>query len=155
MSDMKMPDLNEVTIAGRLTRDPELRYLTPKGGGEALAKCRGAIAVTERRKRGGQTTEETGYINFECWDKTAEWVGEKIAKGRPVMLQGKLKYESWTDKEGAKRTAVIVQAKRVQTLDWDGDGQGQQSAPPPPPPPRPAPAPRDIEEPFIDDDIPF
>jgi single-strand DNA-binding protein len=151
MSDLKMPDLNRVFLAGRLTRDPELRYLN-----SGSAVCKMGLAVSRRyRTKEGEQREDTLFVNVETWNKSAEYCGENLKKGRPVMVEGSLKSDEWEDKTtGQKRTAVTVNAVRVHTLDWDdrggGSGGGGGGG-------RPAetPSPRPIEEPVPEDDIPF
>ncbi|MBN2308814.1 MAG: single-stranded DNA-binding protein [Candidatus Hydrogenedentes bacterium] len=141
MSDLRMPDVNKVFLAGRLTRDPELRYLT---SGTPL--CKMGLAVSRMYKtREGERREETVFINVTAWRGTAEYCGEHLKKGRPVLVEGRLKSDEWEDKNtGQKRTSIEVQADRIQQLDWDD--QGAQA---------PKPEPRTIEEPVPEDDIPF
>lgn len=150
MSDLRLPDVNKVTLVGRLTRDPELRYL-PSG----IAVCKMGLAVSRFYKsKDGERREETMFINVEAWDKAAEYIGQNYKKGRPLLVDGRLKANEWEDKStGQKRTTIEVRAERVQALDWDeqggGGGSGGGSA-------RPSrPAPREIEEPIPEDDIPF
>ena len=142
MSDLKMPDLNKVLLAGRLTRDPELTYIA---SGTAL--CKMGLAVSRRYKtRDGEQKEETLFINVTAWDKQAEYLGENLKKGRPVLVEGSLKMDQWEDKTtGQKRTSIEVRAQRVHILDWDDRGGSRPAAP----------APRPIEEPVPEDDIPF
>ncbi len=153
MSDLRVPDLNMVIIAGRLTRDPELKYTQ---GGRAV--CTVSIANTRFYKdKSGEKKEDTTFIEATVWDKFAEYVGEKMQKGRPVIIEGRVKSESWEDKtSGQKRSKIQIMASRITPLDWDGEkqsGHGGQSEPrreserPP--------ATRDIEEPIPEDDIPF
>lgn len=142
MADLRMPDLNKVYLAGRLTRDPELRYLQ---SGTAL--CKLGLAVSRKYKtKDGDQREETLFIDATCWGRTAEFVGETFKKGRPVLIEGRLKTDEWEDKNtGQKRTKIEINADRVQSLDWEDRGDS-----------RPAkPAPRAIEEPVPEDDIPF
>lgn len=144
MSDLKMPDLNKVLIAGRLTRDPELRYIN-----SGVAVCAMGIAVSRKyRTKEGEQREETLFINVEAWRKAAEYCGEHLKKGRPVLVEGSLKSEEWEDKNtGQKRTAIKVHAMRVNALDWEerGGGGSTQSTT----------APRAIEEPVPEDEVPF
>ncbi len=161
MSDLRLPDLNKVIIAGRLTRDPELKYI---GSGRAV--CNLSVANSQHyRTKEGERRESTTFVNVTLWDKQAEWVGERLKKGRPVLVEGRLKSDSWEDKTtGQKRTKLEISAQRLTPLDWDDDGRGggggggggdnygggrpaeTQQAPP---------APRPIEEPIPEDDIPF
>ena len=167
MADLRVPDLNKVIIAGRLTRDPELKYV---GSGRAV--CRVSIANSRFYKgKDGERREDTSFIDVTLWDKQAEWVGEKLKKGRPVLVEGRLKSDSWEDKaSGQKRTKIEISGQRLTPLDWDDDGRGGsgggggnygggggggnyggggQSAS------SERPAPRPIEEPIPEDDIPF
>lgn len=147
MSDLRMPDVNKVVLAGRLTRDPELRY-TPSG----TAVCRMSLAATRYYKgREGDKREETTFVEVTVWEKTAEYCGQRLKQGRPVLVEGRLRSDSWEDKTtGQKRSKLEIQAQRVQELDWAEDrsaGGGSQ------PPSRPEP--RHLEEPIPEDDIPF
>ena len=128
MSDLRMPDLNKVFPAGRLTRDPDLRY---NQSGTAL--CKLGLAVSRKYPTTeGEQREETLFINVTCWGKTAEYVGENYHKGRPVLIEGKLKSDEWEDKNtGQKRTSIEVTADRVQALDWEDRGGGKPSKPEP------------------------
>jgi len=141
MADLRMPDLNRVFLAGRLTRDPELRY-TPSN----VALCKMGLAVSRNYKtRDGERREETLFINVTAWRGTAEYCGENLRKGQPILVEGRLKSDEWEDKNtGQKRTSIEVQADRIQQMSWeDRDSR-----------PRP-PEPRPIEEPVPEDDIPF
>jgi len=156
MSDLRLPDLNRVIIAGRVAFDPELRYIS-----SGRAVCRLRIANTRYyRSKDGERREETCWVDASCWDKQAEFVGERIKKGRPVLIEGRLKSDEWEDKStGQKRSKIEISAQRIVPLDWEeggapGSGSGRDYDGPPqgqssPPPPRP------IEEPIPEDDIPF
>jgi len=147
MSNLRVPDLNTVTIAGRLTRDPELKYIS-----SGRAVCEFSVANTQYYKdKSGERKENTTFVNVTCWDKQAEWIGEKIKKGRPVLVEGRLKSDTWEDKSsGQKRSKLSITAMRVTPLDWDGEKSDAPRAET-----ERAPSPRDIEEPIPDDDIPF
>jgi single-strand DNA-binding protein len=152
MADLRLPDLNRVIIAGRLTNDPDLRY-TQSG----VAFCKIRVANTRYfRKKDGSKGEEDCFIDATLWDKQAEFVGERLRKGRPVLIEGRLKTDQWEDKAtGQRRSKIEIAAQRVTPLDWDdnagGPGGGGSSAPSRPAPPEPRP----IEEPIPEDDIPF
>ena len=116
MSDFRMPDLNKVYLAGRLTRDPELRHL---GSGSCV--CTMSLAVSHTYKdKPGEKREDTLFVNVNSWNKQAEYSSKYLKKGYPVLVEGSLKSDAWEDKNtGQKRTAIKVQAQRVQQLDWN------------------------------------
>jgi single-strand DNA-binding protein len=144
MSDLRMPNINTVILAGRLTRDPELRY-TPSG----TAVCRLGLASTRYFKgKDGEKKEDTLFVDVTVWEKTAEYCGQRLKQGRPIIVEGQLRSNSWEDKAtGQKRTRIEINAMRIQELDWSDDRGGAQ--------PRPEPEPRVAEEPVPEDDIPF
>jgi single-strand DNA-binding protein len=145
MSDLRIPDLNQTIIAGRLTRDPEMKYTQ---GNRAF--CQFRIANTRYYKtRDGERKEETTFVNCKAWDKQAEWITDKLRKGRPVLVQGNL--TSYEAKEGGGMR-LSLNAQRVTPLDWDSDRETTNQ------PQRSESAPvalRPIEEPIPQDDIPF
>lgn len=108
-----MPSLNKVFLAGNLTRDPELRY-TP--GGTAVVQF--GMAVNRRfRNREGVMQEEATFINVEVWARQAESANEYLSKGSPVLLEGRLKFDSWESKQtGEKRSKLKVVGERIQFL---------------------------------------
>jgi single-strand DNA-binding protein len=153
MPDLRMPDINKVYLAGRLTRDPELRYL-PSG----LAVCKLSLAVSRFYKdKNGERKEDTLFVDVSAWDKMAEYMGQRFRQGNPVLVEGRLKSDSWEDKNtGQKRTKLEVRADRVQELAWPADRPADRSAA------SAAPASandanRQIQsdEPIPEDDIPF
>ena len=145
MSDLRLPDLNKVFLVGRLTRDPELKYLT---SGTAL--CKMGLAVSRNYKsKDGERREDTVFVDVTVWERTAEFCGENLKKGRPILVEGRLKSDQWEDKQtGQKRTKIEVHGERIQTLDWEDRGGG------PAPRRESAPSARE-EEPVAEDDIPF
>lgn len=127
MSDLRVPEINYVALAGRLTRDPELKHL-PSG----MAICEMYLAVSRFYKgKDGERKEDTVFIGVTAWDKQAEFLGDKLRKGRPIYVEGSLTFDQWEDKSsGQKRSKIEVRARRVQMLDWDDQGGGgQRSAP--------------------------
>lgn len=159
MSDLRVPDLNKVFLAGRLTRDPELRYTT---SGVAMVKI--GLAVTRYyRTSDGERKEDVVFVNVTAWERMAEYVGEAFKKGRPILVEGRLTLNEWEDKNtGQKRSVIEVRADRIQALDWDEQGGGSRSggggrsdSAQGGGPDRPRPEPRKIEEPIAEDDIPF
>ena len=95
MSDLRMPDLNKVLLAGRLTRDPELRYT-----GANVPFCKMGLAVSRiYRTKDGERREETVFVDVTAWRGTAEYCGERLRKGNPVLVEGRLRSSEWEDKE--------------------------------------------------------
>lgn len=156
MADLRVPDLNQTIVAGRLVRDPDLKYTQ---AGKAV--CTGTVVNTRYFKGAdGERREDSAFIGFQCWGPMAEFVGERLKKGRPVIVEGRLATQEWEDRQtGQKRSKTHIVAQRVVPLDWDGEGQpgrgqgeGQRQQQPQN---SGRPAPRPIEEPIPDDDIPF
>jgi len=112
-----MASFNRVILVGNLTRDPEVRY-TPSG----TAVCDIGIAVNERRKSStGEWVEEGVYVDVTLWGRTAEVAGEYLTKGSPVLIEGRLRLDTW-EKEGEKRSKLRVVAERMQMLGGRGAG---------------------------------
>ena len=108
-----MASYNKVLLMGNLTRDPEVRY-TPKGTAvAALGLAVNRVYTTEA----GEQKEEVTFVDIEVWGRQAETAGEYLSKGRPVFIEGRLRLDSWEDKEsGQKRNKLKVVAERVQFL---------------------------------------
>lgn len=148
MGDVRVPDLNHVIIAGRLTRDPEVRYLQ-----DGRPFCRISIANTRYfRTREGERKESTTFVEGTVWDKQAEYVGSRLRRGRPVILEGSLRTSEWEDRSsGQRRTRLELNISRVIPLDWDErtDSPESEVVEEPAAPSR-APIPEETE-----DDVPF
>lgn len=111
MSDLKLPYLNSVCIAGRLTRDSETR-----AAGKATV-TEFAVAV-ERREKKGETWEGVPhYFDMQLWNATPAVIGE-LMKGRAVLVDGEMLQDRFTDNAGNNRSKVRVNAHRVQLLEW-------------------------------------
>lgn len=114
--------INQVILMGRLTRDPEQRTTQT---GKTIASF--SIAVD----RGGQD-DAADFFDVTAWEKLGELVMQYLGKGRRVLVQGRLRQDSWDDKEtGKKRSRVEVTATDVTFLDGPngGDGGSENSAP--------------------------
>jgi len=109
--------MNHVTLIGRLTRDPELRYTQ---SGKAFATF--TLAVDRKFKKDQQT--QADFIPCMAWDKLAEIVGNNLAKGRRVGVEGRLQTRTYDAKDGSKRSAFDVMVDELEFLDAK---QGQQS----------------------------
>jgi single-strand DNA-binding protein len=148
-----MANFNKVILAGNLTRDPELRY-TPKG--TAIAKI--GLAINRKWKsETGEMKEETTFVDVDAFGKTAETIGQYLKKGRPILIEGRLRYQTWDDKQsGQKKSKLAVVMENFQFMDFGG-GRGEGA----PAPSRPAAAPAaaaetpDAEPPHEGDDVPF
>jgi len=106
-----MASLNKVFLIGNLTRDPEVRY-TPSGA--AVGDL--GMAVSRRFKSAdGENKEEVCFVNVTVWGRQAETCAEYLKKGRPVMVEGRLRFEEW-EKDGKKNNKLVVVAERVQFL---------------------------------------
>jgi single-strand DNA-binding protein len=111
---------NKITIVGYLGRDPELRY-TPQG----TALCKMSIATTERRKNSaGEMEEHTTWFRVTAWGRQAELANEYLAKGRQVYVEGRLRLEEYSDREGQKRFSAEVSATEIQFLGHRGELPG-------------------------------
>jgi single-strand DNA-binding protein len=103
---------NKITIVGYLGRDPELRY-TPQG----TALCKMSIATTEKRKSvTGEMEEHTTWFRVTAWGRQAELANEYLAKGRQAYIEGRLRLEEYTDRDGQKRFSAEVSASEIQFL---------------------------------------
>jgi single-strand DNA-binding protein len=105
--------INQVILMGRLTRDPEVRTTTT---GKTITSF--SLAVD----RGGQD-DQADFFDVTAWEKLGELVAQYLSKGRRCLVQGRLRQDSWDDKEtGKKRSKVEVVATDVTFLDGPGDG---------------------------------
>jgi len=148
-----MASFNKVILAGNLTRDPELRY-TPKG--TAIARL-GIACNRKWNSETGEMKEEVTFVDVDAFGKTAETIGQYLKKGRPILIEGRLRYDTWEDKQsGQKKSKLGVVLESFQFLD-SGGGRGEGAAPAPsrPAPPAPAPEGGDAEPPAEHDDVPF
>ena len=168
-----MASVNKVILVGNCGRDPEIRYLP---SGQAVANV--SVATSSRRKdrNSGEMIEDTQWHRVTFYDRLAEIAGEYVKKGRPIYVEGRLKYGKYTDQAGVERNTVDIIATEMQLLGGrEGMGGGDDGgAPPrsaaapraaagsgarPAPAPRAAPAPAPARQPTgfddMDDDIPF
>lgn len=117
-----MASFNKVILLGNLTRDPQVRY-TPSG--TAVAELGLAVNRYWFDKASNSRREETTFVDVTLWGRDAEVAGEYLAKGRPVLIEGRLQLDTWDDKQsGQKRSKLRVVAERMQMLGSRGDGGG-------------------------------
>lgn len=169
-----MASVNKVILVGNCGRDPEIRYLP---SGQAVANI--SIATSSRRKdkNSGETIEDTQWHRVTFYDRLAEIAGEYVKKGRPVYVEGRLKYGTYVDKTtGVEKNTVDIIATELQLLGGregmggpsgggeDGGGYSRPAAAAPRAPAAPrqpsAAAPAQAARPAsgfddMDDDIPF
>jgi single-strand DNA-binding protein len=143
-----MPSFNRVILAGNLTRDVELRHV---GSGTAVAEIGLAVSRQWYDKQANQKREETTFVDVTMWGRQAEVAAEYLAKGRPVLIEGRLQLDQWEDKQtGQKRSKLRVVGESMQML-GSRDQQSQQRQSPQPQ--------RDSVPEFYDsvpdDDVPF
>jgi single-strand DNA-binding protein len=115
-----MANLNKVMLIGNLTRDPDLKY-TP--GNQAV--CEIGLAVNRKyRTKEGEDREETTFVDCEAWGKQAEVLKQYMTKGKPLFVEGRLKLDTWEDKDGGKRSKMRVVIENFQFLGAAGGGGG-------------------------------
>ncbi|MEJ5236897.1 single-stranded DNA-binding protein [Limisphaera sp. VF-2] len=141
-----MANFNKVILAGNLTRDPELRY-TPKG----TAVARLGLAINRRwRTETGELKDETTFVDVDAFGKTAETIAQYLKKGRSVLIEGRLRYDTWEDKQtGQKRSKLSVVLESFSFLDSGRAENANAGAG------KPAPEPVEPEPLPPEDDVPF
>ena len=166
-----MASVNKVILVGNCGRDPEIRYLP---SGAAVANVTLATSSKRKDKTSGETIEDTQWHRITFYDRLAEIAGEYVKKGRPIYVEGRLKYGKYTGQDGIEKNTVDIIATELQLLggregmggpsgggDEEGGGAPRRAAPPPQRAPAPAAqrpaAPQKPSSGFddMDDDIPF
>ena len=113
MSDLRLPAVNQIALSGRLAQDPEFR-ITESG----TARLVGRIAVNRSfRDRNDEWQEEASFFNFVAWSRLAERLADRLHKGTPVFLSGRLRSHSWRDEEENPHTLVEIQVRSLQVLE--------------------------------------
>ena len=156
-----MANFNKVILAGNLTRDPELRY-TPKG--TAIARIGMAINRTWKTET-GETKEEVTFVDVDAFGRQAEVIAQYMKKGRPFLVEGRLKLDQWEDKnthqKQSKLRVVLEGFSFLDTRGADGGASGESQRPrpaaaaPAPAPAEPAPAAEPEGPAAEEDDVPF
>lgn len=128
-----MASFNKVILMGNLTRDPDLRYLPNN-----TAVCDIGLAVNEKykSKQTGEMVEQVNFVDCTAFAKAAENISKFFQKGKPIFVEGKLRFEQWDDKEtGKKRSKLKVVIDNWQFIEGkksEGQGQGGGGQPAPP-----------------------
>ena len=159
-----MASVNKVILVGNCGRDPEIRYLP---SGQAVANV--SIATSSRRKdkNTGETVEDTQWHRVTFYDRLAEIAGEYVKKGRPIYVEGRLKYGKYTDQAGVEKYTTDIIVSELQLLggrEGRGEPPSEGGSAPRRAPVAAAPAPASRQAPAarpasgfddMDDDIPF
>lgn len=139
---------NKIILVGNLGRDPELRY-TPQG----TPVCSFTVATNEKRKdRAGEAQDFTTWFRVTLWGRQAETASQYLTKGRPIYVEGRLRLEEWTDRDGKQRYTLEVHATDMQFI---GGGRGDEAGAPTGGKPSAQSEQLPHEADVSDDDIPF
>jgi len=164
-----MASVNKVILVGNCGRDPEIRYLP---SGQAVATVSVATSSKRKDKNTGETVEDTQWHRVTFFDRLAEIAGEYVKKGRPIYVEGRLKYGKFTNKDGVEQNTCDIIATEMQLLggregmggpsggDEDGGGAPRRAPAPASRPSAAAQRPAPASKPStgfddMDDDIPF
>lgn len=120
-TNIRLHSLNDVKLVGRLTKDPELRYTTQ---GTAVCHFRIAVGRKYKDRNSSEWKEEVAFVPCSVWRESAERCGQRLKKGSPVFIEGRLKSREWQTKEGQKRSDLEVDILKIQFLESMGDGSG-------------------------------
>jgi single-strand DNA-binding protein len=141
---------NKIILVGNLGRDPELRY-TPDG----TPVCSFSLATNERRRdrNTGENTDVTTWFRVTLWRRQAEVASQYLTRGKPVYIEGRLRVEEYTDRDGKTRHSLEVTATDMQFIGSarGGDDTGGPQARAAAAQPQGGPEPTDL----TDDDVPF
>lgn len=157
-----MNGFNKVILAGNLTRDPELRY-TPSG--TAIAKFGLALNRKWKDSQSGEMREEVTFVDVDAFGKQAELIGQYVKKGQPLLVEGRLKMDSWEDKQTQQKKSRLGVVLEGMTFlgsgtreggDFSsGGGNAPSARPSRPPQSTPPPAAANEGMPPEEDDVPF
>jgi single-strand DNA-binding protein len=155
-----MASFNRVILAGNLTRDPQLSY-TPSN----VPVCEIGLATNRRfRDKDGNQRDEVCFVDLQAYGRTAETINQYFQKGKPILVEGRLRFREWTNQQGQKRNKLDVVVENFSFIDSGGGqqngGQGGQSRggyrhPAQSQQQEPEPGPYDDGPPPVDADIPF
>ncbi len=113
--------LNKVILIGNLTRDVELRYTS---GGSAIANLGLATNRRWKDRNTGENKEEVTFVDITVFGRSAETANQYLKKGSKVLIEGRLKYDQWTDQNGGSRSKLSVVAETLQFLDSKEQSSG-------------------------------
>jgi single-strand DNA-binding protein len=110
---------NRIILVGNLTRDPQLSYTSAN-----TAICKFGIATNEKWKdKDGNMKEEVCFVDCTAWGRQAEVFNQYMAKGRAVLVEGRLRLDQWTSPEGEKRSKHVVNVDRYTFLGGRGNDE--------------------------------
>jgi len=132
-------NFNKVILSGYLARDPEIRYT-----GSSIAICSFTVVTNHSRKKGDEWVQEPEFTPCEAWNDTAERIAEYLTKGALVIVEGRLKTESWDGECGKRhfRTKVVISSVRFGPRKERVPGEDEEK-------------PAHQEQPPVVDDVPF
>lgn len=116
-----MASYNRVILMGNLTRDPELRYLPSN-----MPLCKFGLAINHRYKdKDGNQKDEVCFVDCTAWGKSGEIINQYMSKGKPLLVEGRLKLDTWTGQDGQKRSRHEVVVENFQFVGGPRDDGGQ------------------------------
>ena len=131
-----MANFNKVILAGNLTRDPQLSFLP-----NSTPVCEFGMAINRKWKgQDGQLKDDTCFVDLTVFGRQAETFNQYMSKGKPVMVEGRLKYHAWEGKDGTKRSRLTIVVESFQFLGAPGGGAPRTGTSPAPRATAPAPA---------------
>ncbi|RPG85081.1 MAG: single-stranded DNA-binding protein [Coraliomargarita sp. TMED73] len=150
-----MASFNKVILMGNLTRDPETR-VTPSG----LTICKLGLAVSRTYStKDGERKEETAFVDVDAFGRQAEVITKYMSKGKPIMLEGRLRFDQWESNDGQKRNKLSVVLENFQFVggarEEGGSASGGSYESSSPPARETNPESRPAAPDSIDDDVPF
>ena len=151
MPDLKLAELNRVFLIGRLTKDPEVRQTS---NGTPVTNF--SIAINRKYKSAsGELKEDTTFVGIVAWQKLAELCQQFLAKGRAVLVEGKMQNRSWETEDGQKRSTLEIRADRIEFLDREPRAAGTSGPSPDSSSPEGQPSGPEVSPDKSDDDLPF
>jgi len=118
-----MASFNKVILMGNMTRDPQLKYLPNN-----TAVCEFGLAVNHKwRDRDGNQREDVCFVDLSAFGRQGEVINQYMSKGKPILIEGRLKYDTWTGQDGQKRSRHNIVVDNFQFVgSRDSGGQGGQ-----------------------------
>ena len=116
-----MANFNKVILAGNLTRDPQLSVLPSN-----TPVCEFGMAINRKwRSQDGEMRDETCFVDLRMYGRRADVINKYMSKGKPIMVEGRLKYDQWEAKDGGKRSKLYVIVDNFEFLGSGGGGGGR------------------------------